>query len=116
MLQPGHERPGRDVASFVIPCSIAVVGADERVTSFGSTIMPLLRQTRRASSWLAADTRVAFFHCTMGTLPNKTEWFAEIESAGITMFDDAEEMAEMGYLMDRSGMPSAVTFRGHIDR
>jgi acetyltransferase len=37
----------------------------------------------------------------MGTLPGKDEWFASLESAGIPVFNDVEEMAEAAGMLAR---------------
>jgi len=50
---------------------------------------------------LAADTRLPLMHTMMGTLPDKDAWFAAMESAGVPMFNDAEEMAEAAGLLAR---------------
>lgn len=50
---------------------------------------------------LAADTRLPVMHTMMGTLPDKDAWFAAMESAGVPMFNDAEEMAEAAGLLAR---------------
>jgi len=40
-------------------------------------------------------------HSMMGTLPGRAEWFARMESAGVPMFNDVEEMAEAAGLLAR---------------
>src|SRR5262245_12687676 len=46
-------------------------------------------------------TQLALLPCLMGTLPGRTEWFATMESAGVPMFNDVEEMAEAAGLLAR---------------
>jgi len=69
---------------------------------------------------LAAKTRLPLLHSMMGTLPDKAGWFATMESAGVPMFNDVEEMAEAAGLLGRypalqdvarEKVPGAVTFR-----
>ena len=69
---------------------------------------------------LAAESRTPLLHSMMGTLPGKAEWFAAMESAGVPMFNDVEEMAEAAGLLaryarlrdgDRSDNLSDVRFR-----
>ena len=50
---------------------------------------------------LAAGARLPVMHAMMGTLPGKAEWFATMESAGVPMFNDVEEMAEAAGLLAR---------------
>jgi acetyltransferase len=69
---------------------------------------------------LAANTRLPLLHSMMGTLPDKADWFAAMERAGVPMFNDVEEMAEAAGLLAsypalresvRGKVPSPVTFR-----
>ena len=48
---------------------------------------------------LAKDTPMPLFHSMMGTLEHKQDWFATMESAGVAMFNDAEEMAETAAIL-----------------
>jgi acetyltransferase len=50
---------------------------------------------------LAAGALVPLMHSMMGTLPDRTEWFATMERAGVPMFNDVEEMAEAAGLLAR---------------
>jgi acyl-CoA synthetase (NDP forming) len=50
---------------------------------------------------LAAAAPLPLMHSMMGTLPGKAEWFATMESAGVPMFNDVEEMAEAAGLLAR---------------
>lgn len=70
---------------------------------------------------LAGEARLPVLHSMMGTLPDEAGWFATMESAGVPMFNDAEEMAEAAGLLARypklreaARLPrlSPVTFRG----
>jgi acyl-CoA synthetase (NDP forming) len=42
---------------------------------------------------LSAQTQVPVFHSMMGTLEHRDVWFAKMESSGVPMFNDVEEMA-----------------------
>jgi len=48
---------------------------------------------------LAAGAALPVMHSMMGTLPDKAEWFATMEGAGVPMFNDVEEMAEAAGLL-----------------
>ena len=50
---------------------------------------------------LARRTKLPLLHSMMGTLPGRTEWFATMESVGVPMFNDVEEMAEAAGLLAR---------------
>ena len=50
---------------------------------------------------LAAGAPLPVMHSMMGTLPGKADWFAEMERAGVPMFNDVEEMAEAAGLLAR---------------
>jgi acetyltransferase len=50
---------------------------------------------------LAAGAPLPLMHSMMGTLPDKAEWFATMERAGVPMFNDVEEMAEAAGLLAR---------------
>jgi acetyltransferase len=50
---------------------------------------------------LAASSRLPAMHSMMGTLPDKADWFATMERAGVPMFNDVEEMAEAAGLLAR---------------
>jgi len=50
---------------------------------------------------LAATARLPLLHSMMGTLPDKAAWFATMEGAGVSMFNDVEEMAEAAGLLAR---------------
>ena len=53
---------------------------------------------------LAARAKLPLLHSMMGTLPEKAEWFATMECAGVPMFNDVEEMAEAAGLLARYPM------------
>ena len=57
-------------------------------------IVAALRETTRSAPF-------AVMHAMMGTLPGKDEWFASLESAGIPVFNDVEEMAEAAGMLAR---------------
>lgn len=42
---------------------------------------------------LAPRARIPLFHSMMGTLEQRDAWFAKMESSGVPMFNDVEEMA-----------------------
>jgi acyl-CoA synthetase (NDP forming) len=50
---------------------------------------------------LAASARLPVMHSMMGTLPERAEWFAALERAGVPVFNDVEEMAEAAGLLAR---------------
>jgi acetyltransferase len=50
---------------------------------------------------LARDAKLPVMHSMMGTLPDQDKWFAAMESAGVPMFNDVEEMAEAAGLLAR---------------
>jgi acyl-CoA synthetase (NDP forming) len=50
---------------------------------------------------LADAAPLPLMHSMMGTLPGKAEWFANMERAGVPMFNDVEEMAEAAGLLAR---------------
>jgi acyl-CoA synthetase (NDP forming) len=50
---------------------------------------------------LATDAGMPFLHSMMGTLPDKTGWFAKLEAAGVACFDDVESLAECAGLLAR---------------
>jgi acetyltransferase len=50
---------------------------------------------------LAAMAKLPVMHSMMGTLPDRASWFAEMERAGVPMFNDVEEMAEAAGLLAR---------------
>ena len=69
---------------------------------------------------LAATSRLPLLHSMMGTLPDKADWFATMERAGVPVFNDVEEMAEAAGLLAsypalrksaQEKVPSPVTFR-----
>jgi acyl-CoA synthetase (NDP forming) len=69
---------------------------------------------------LAATSRLPLLHSMMGTLPDKADWFAAMERAGVPVFNDTEEMAEAAGLLAsyralrksaQEKVPSPVTFR-----
>lgn len=72
---------------------------------------------------LAAGARIPLLHSMMGTLPEKADWFATMELAGVPMFNDVEEMAEAAGLLAsypalqqfaRTELPSPVIFRDRV--
>jgi acetyltransferase len=50
---------------------------------------------------LAPKAPLPLMHSMMGTLPDKADWFARMEQAGVPMFNDVEEMAEAAGLLAR---------------
>jgi acetyltransferase len=50
---------------------------------------------------LAPKAPLPLLHSMMGTLPDKADWFARMEQAGVPMFNDVEEMAEAAGLLAR---------------
>ena len=48
---------------------------------------------------LAKDAPLPLMHSMMGTLEHKQDWFATMETAGVAMFNDAEEMAETASIL-----------------
>jgi acetyltransferase len=50
---------------------------------------------------LAPRAPLPLMHSMMGTLPDKADWFARMEQAGVPMFNDVEEMAEAAGLLAR---------------
>jgi len=68
----------------------------------------------------ARDAPFAVMHAMMGTLPGRDQWFAALESAGIAVFNDVEEMAEAAGMLARypllraslqSGPPNGLRFK-----
>lgn len=49
----------------------------------------------------AAQHKHPMLHAMMGTLPDKENWFARLEAAGIPAFNDAEQMAECAGILAR---------------
>ncbi|MGH7000313.1 MAG: hypothetical protein ACREEA_02270, partial [Stellaceae bacterium] len=50
---------------------------------------------------LASSVMMPFLYSMMGTLPEKTAWFAAMEAAGVPVFNDVEAMAECAGLLAR---------------
>ncbi len=50
---------------------------------------------------IASTAPLPVLHSMMGTISGKAEWFAQMEAAGVPMFDDAEAMAECAALVAR---------------
>ena len=50
---------------------------------------------------LAPGAALPVMHSMMGTLPDKADWFAALEAAGVSCFDDVEAMAECAGLLAR---------------
>lgn len=50
---------------------------------------------------LAPGAGLPFMHAMMGTLEQKSTWFAAMEAAGVPMFNDVEAMAECAGLLAR---------------
>ncbi|MBS0547781.1 MAG: CoA-binding protein [Proteobacteria bacterium] len=50
---------------------------------------------------LARSAGLPLMHSMMGTLPDKAAWFAQMEAAGVPMFNDVEQMAEAAGLLGR---------------
>ena len=59
-------------------------------------VVPFMVDATPVIAALAATTRnapIPILHTMMGTLPNRQEWFATMERAGVPMFNDVEAMA-----------------------
>jgi acyl-CoA synthetase (NDP forming) len=59
-------------------------------------VVPFMVDATPVIATLAATTRnapIPILHTMMGTLPNRQEWFATMERAGVPMFNDVEAMA-----------------------
>lgn len=54
-----------------------------------------------ALAGLAGKARVPIMHSMMGTLEHRQAWFAQMESAGVPMFDDVEDMCVAASLLAR---------------
>jgi acyl-CoA synthetase (NDP forming) len=63
---------------------------------------------------LASRAPLPLMHSMMGTLPDKAEWFATMEGAGVPMFNDVEEMAEAAGLLARYPVLRAAAKGGHL--
>src|SRR5207302_9429699 len=50
---------------------------------------------------LVPGAALPVMHSMMGTLPDKADWFATLEAAGVSCFDDVEAMAECAGLLAR---------------
>ena len=50
---------------------------------------------------IASTAPLPVLHSMMGTISGKAEWFAQMEAAGVPMFDDVEAMAECASLVAR---------------
>ncbi len=50
---------------------------------------------------LAAAAGLPMLHSMMGTVVERGKWFAEMEAAGVAMFDDSEAMADCAALLAR---------------
>ena len=50
---------------------------------------------------LCKGARIPILHSMMGTLEHKAQWMAAMESAGVPMFDDVEDMAQAAGLLAR---------------
>jgi acyl-CoA synthetase (NDP forming) len=64
---------------------------------------------------LARSAKLPLLHSMMGTLPGRTEWFATMESAGVPMFNDIEEMAEAAGLLARYPALRQAARQDHYD-
>lgn len=53
---------------------------------------------------IAAKADLPIMHSMMGTLVDKRQWFSTMESAGVPMFDNVEEMAETAGILARYGV------------
>jgi len=67
------------------------------VVPFMVDATPVVAALREA----ARNAPFAVMHAMMGTLPGKVEWFASLESEGIPVFNDVEEMAEAAGMLAR---------------
>jgi len=57
---------------------------------------------------LCKESKLPILHCMMGTLENKSDWFARMENAGVPTFKDAEEMCVAAGLLMRHRELNAV--------
>lgn len=57
---------------------------------------------------LCKEAKLPILHCMMGTLENKSDWFARMENAGVPTFKDAEEMCVAAGLLMRHRELNAV--------
>jgi acyl-CoA synthetase (NDP forming) len=64
---------------------------------------------------LARSAKLPLLHSMMGTLPGRTEWFATMESAGVPMFNDIEEMAQAAGLLARYPVLRQAARNDHYD-
>jgi len=48
---------------------------------------------------IAKDAKMPIMHSMMGTLEGKSEWFAKLEAAGVSTFDNVEDMAACAGLL-----------------
>jgi acetyltransferase len=70
----------------------------------GIHVVPFMVDADPVVSRLAAGAPSAglpMMHAMMGTLPQKAEWFARLEAAGIPAFNDVEAMAECAGILAR---------------
>ena len=67
------------------------------VVPFMVDAAPVVAALREA----ARNAPFAVMHAMMGTLPDKDDWFAALESEGIPVFNDVEEMAEAAGMLAR---------------
>lgn len=78
------------------------------VVPFMVDATPVINELAR----LAKTTTLPLFHSMMGTLEDKENWFATMETAGVPMFNDAEEMAETASILAQyPPLKAAVTTR-----
>ncbi|MGE0659213.1 MAG: CoA-binding protein [Reyranellaceae bacterium] len=89
------------------------------VVPFMVDAAPVVSALRQA----AANAPFAVMHAMMGTLPGKDQWFADLEKAGIPVFNDVEEMAEAAGMLARYPLlqaslnrppPNQLRFRARV--
>jgi acyl-CoA synthetase (NDP forming) len=67
-------------------------------------VVPFMVDAAPVVSALAARARsagVPLMHSMMGTLPDRAQWFAEMEAAGVPTFGNVEDMCEAAALLSR---------------
>ncbi len=70
----------------------------------GIHVVPFMVEAGPIVARLAAlvpGAALPVMHSMMGTLPDKADWFATLEAAGVSCFDDVEAMAECAGLLAR---------------
>ena len=94
-------REDRFAATFAAVVEYAADVYDQvlmiHVVPFMVDAAPVVAALREA----ARNAPFAVMHAMMGTLPGKDDWFAALESDGIPVFNDVEEMAEAAGMLAR---------------